>query len=301
LPRLTFEHRGLDEQVTGTSGVAPWQFDQYVHAEAEGYATPEQAALLEANAAEWQTTLLRLRRETREHLQTARKLPGDERDLVVADLEEELERLDDAWEREFGEPEPEPVAAPEPKAPAVPKALGRVQLQLSWEPGSVVAWAGGHGIRPGNEARVRELLSATGAPESNWRQHAAIPLTGNARAEAVAIPVGEILGWLVAAGAGELGDDLAPSARWLGGVAIWAVELTARGAMVPLLRRRTRRSGRAEDAVGSYSVRWTPPLVAPDRLTRTAQTMPGSVRAADRKIERAALTRSVLTGVVDAI
>ena len=33
-----------------------------------------------------------------------------------------------------------------------------------------------------------------------------------------------------------------PSVRWLGGVAIWAVELTARGAMVPLLRRRTRRS-----------------------------------------------------------
>src|SRR5262249_37655595 len=130
---------------------------------------------------------------------------------------------------------------------------------------------------------------------------APISLTGNARADAVAIPVGEILGWLVAAGAGELGDDVAPSARWLGGVAIWAVDLTSRGAMVPLLRRRTRRSGRGDDAVGSYSVRWTPALVAPDRLARTAQTMPGSVRAADRKIERTALTRSVLTGVVDAI
>ena len=43
------------------------------------------------------------------------------------------------------------------------------------------------------------------------------------------LPVGEVLGWLVAAGANQAGDDIGPSVRWLGRIAIWAVELTARG------------------------------------------------------------------------
>ena len=73
--------------------------------------------------------------------------------------------------------------------------------------------------------------------------HACAACPAAVNADALAIPVGEVLGWLVAAGAGQVGDDIGASVRWLGRVAIWAVELTARGAMVPQLRRRTRRSG----------------------------------------------------------
>src|SRR5262249_34811049 len=115
------------------------------------------------------------------------------------------------------------------------------------------------------------------------------------------IPVGDVLGWLVAAGAGQVGDDVGASVRWLGRIAVWAVELTARGAMVPLLRRRTRRSGKTSSTNGSYSVRWTPALIEPARLARLAETMPGAVMALDRKVDRRALIRSALTGMVDAI
>ena len=54
-------------------------------------------------------------------------------------------------------------------------------------------------------------------------------------------------------------------------------------------------------ANGSFSVRWTPALVERARLERMAETMPGSVRVLDRKVDARALTRSALTGMVDAI
>ncbi|MET1001730.1 MAG: DEAD/DEAH box helicase, partial [Acidimicrobiia bacterium] len=110
-----------------------------------------------------------------------------------------------------------------------------------------------------------------------------------------------ILGWLVAAGADQVGDDVGASVRWMGRVACWAVELTATGAMVPLLKRRPRRGARASDTRGSYSVRWTPAVVDPDRLAELARTVPGAVCALDPSVDGAALTRSALTGMVDAI
>jgi SNF2-related domain/SNF2 Helicase protein/Helicase conserved C-terminal domain len=71
--------------------------------------------------------------------------------------------------------------------------------------------------------------------------------------------------------------------------------------MVPLLRRRTRRNPNARESSGSFAVRWTPALVDPRRLARMSRDMPGAVRALDPKVDRRALTRSALTGMVDAI
>ena len=45
---------------------------------------------------------------------------------------------------------------------------------------------------------------------------------------------------------------------WLGKVAMWAVELAARGAMVPILRQRRRRTGSSRGEHASYAVRWWP-------------------------------------------
>ena len=142
---------------TGVEGLAPWQFDMYVGAEADGDATPEQLAVLEADPIPWRAALVALLRDAEEHLASARSLPGEERDQVIADLESERRRLAAAYARlthdpsveerdtarasEPGrkrraaradrEPEPEPVEA------------GTTELQVSWEPGRVVAWAGG--------------------------------------------------------------------------------------------------------------------------------------------------------------
>jgi superfamily II DNA or RNA helicase len=144
------------------------------------------------------------------------------------------------------------------------------------------------------------MLAAAGAPSAGWTKHGNVPLPGGRRADATAIPVGDVLGWLVAAGAGQV-EGVGASVRWLGRVAIWAVELTARGSMVPFLKQRTRRGGSARDSNGSYSVRWTPALVDPLRLTRLIETMPGALLALDTDVDARALTRSALTGMVDAI
>jgi len=291
----------------GVENLSQWQFDMYVDAEADGVATPEQLAVLEANPAACRAALQSMLRDAEEHVASARSLPGEERDQVVADLESEYRRLTAAFSR-FA---PERGTAREPRRSdtrpgrdardAQATAPGRTQLQVSWQPGRVVAWGGGARAPVADSDDVMAMITAAGAPEAGWSVHAPVPLSGGIHAEAFGIPVGEVLGWLVAAGAGQVGDDVGASVRWLGRVAIWAVEITAHGAMVPQLRKRMRKSASARESNGSYSVRWTPALVDPARLERMAAEMPGSMRALDRNVDPRALIRSALTGMVDAI
>ncbi|HEV7526280.1 MAG TPA: hypothetical protein VGP92_15010, partial [Acidimicrobiia bacterium] len=298
--------------MTGTptpTPLAPWQFDMYVDAEIDGDATAEQLAALQAQPIEWRAALLALLHDSEEHLASARSLRGEEREQVIADLESEHRRIADAWARHTGQRRTE--AAPRAgranrnereRDNAEERDLepGVVQVQVSWEPGRVVAWAAGRNAPAATADELAKMLAAAGAPSAGWTRHGPVPIPGSSRADAQAIPVGEVLGWLVAAGTGQV-EGVGASVRWLGRVAIWAVELTARGAMVPFLRQRTRRGGSARDSNGSYSVRWTPALVDPARLGRLIETMPGSLLALDQDVDARALTRSALTGMVDAI
>ncbi|MET0920214.1 MAG: DEAD/DEAH box helicase [Acidimicrobiia bacterium] len=290
-----------------TTPVASWQLDLWVEAEADGAATPDELAALEADRPSWRAALLRLLRESEAHLASARSLQGAERNQVLADAQDDLVRFQAAWNRFEGiEEHDEPVAdvktssARSNAARDEPIEPGVLELQASWEPGRVVAWGGGPGHPAADRAGVKAMLAGSGAPSAPWSEHASVVLPGGEAADAVAAPVGEILGWLVAAGAGQV-DDVAPSVRWLGRVAIWAVDLTARGAMVPLLRQRRRRTGAARGPNASFSVRWTPALVDSNRLHDIAREMPGSVAAVDPSVDARALTRSALTGMVDAI
>jgi len=281
-------------------GMTPWQFDECVIAQADGYATPAQLDALEANPAAWRAALARMLHEAQDNLRSARSITGEERDQVVADFDGEVRRFTAAAVR-F---EPAPVERPErarPEREVAPTVVDRIRLQVAWEPGRVVAWAGGRGAGSAPADEVMTMLVAAGAPEAGWTKHTQVPLPDGASADSFAMPVGSVLGWLVAAGAGEVGDDVGASIRWLGRVAIWAVELTARGAMVPQLRRRARRSAKASSTNGSYSVRWTPALVDPVRLDEMAEAVPGSILALDAQVDARALTRSALTGMVDAI
>ena len=189
------------------------------------------------------------------------------------------------------------VVEPEEEVPAD----GPVLLQVSWEPGRVVAWAGGPHAPIGDREQVAELLAAAGAPESGWTRHAAVPLPGGGTADAMAIPVGDILGWLVAAGDGSgrrrdrAGSPLARAGRDLGGRTDGARCHGAAPAPAD-----TSQPERGESS-GSFAVRWTPALVDGDRLARMSTEMPGTLRALDRKVDRRALTRSALSGMVDAI
>ncbi len=299
--------------MTGTptpTALAPWQFDMYVDAEIDGDATPEQLAVLQADPVAWRASLLALLRDAEEHLASARTLRGEEREQVIADLESEHRRLADAWARHTGMRRAESTARPtrsnrsarDDRDVADEHELepGVVEVQVSWEPGRVVAWAAGRNAPPVGGEELAQMLATAGAPGAGWARHGPVPLPNGPRADAQAIPVGDVLGWLVAAGAGQV-EGIGESVRWLGRVAIWAVELTARGATVPFLRQRTRRGGSARDSNGSYSVRWTPALVDPVRLARLIETMPGSLLALDQDVDARALTRSALTGMVDAI
>src|SRR5438132_7282686 len=90
--------------MTGPAGRgAPWQFDGYVLAEADGIAAPEQLLVLAADPAAWRFSLGARLREAEENLRSARSLPGDERDQVVADLELEVARLEAAVARQTPE------------------------------------------------------------------------------------------------------------------------------------------------------------------------------------------------------
>ena len=91
--------------------VAPWQFDEYVLAEADGHATPDQLAVLDADRAGWRVSLQAMLHDAEEHLRNARSIPGDERDQVVADLDSEVRQLKAALARNF----PEQVAVREPR------------------------------------------------------------------------------------------------------------------------------------------------------------------------------------------
>jgi superfamily II DNA or RNA helicase len=282
-----------------------WQFDMYVSAEADGEATSEQLEALQRDLLGWRSSLLRLLHEAEEHLERARSITGDERAQVVADLDSERRLLAAAWARLTSEPGADGggrnvrgAGATEEEGSTVP---GVVELQVSWEPGWVVAWAAGPHTPRADASELVARLAAAGAPGSGWTKHAEVPVPGGQGADALAIPVGDVLGWLVAAGVDQAGGEIGASVRWLGRVAIWAVELTARGAMVPLLRARRRRSRNAKEANGSYSVRWTPALVDPSRLASVSVRMPGAVLALDPSVDPRALTRSALTGMVDAI
>ena len=103
-------------------------------------------------------------------------------------------------------------------------------------------------------------------------------------------------------GADQAGPDVGPSVRWLGRVGIWAVELTARGAMVPLLRQRAARR-RHQPRLDRLLLGAVDPGAGRPESARVASRHPcrGRVLALDPNVDGRALTRSALTGMVDAI
>jgi superfamily II DNA or RNA helicase len=329
------------------SGLTEAMFVSMVEAEANGWATPDQIAVLEADRERWRVALLRLFQDTEKGLGSVRALTGPERAQVLADFESELDTLRTALARVSGEPLPGPassgpVATAEepPAAPTEHPDAYDVRLQLSWSPGRVVAWAAGHEVGAADFEELRERLAALDAPSAPWASHAPVALPDGTFADALVAPVGDVLGWLAAlgaatdtsdldraalvpgaavdaatnghapAGAGDGADEddedeedlraVGPSVRWLGRVAVWAVQMVINGSVVPLLGQRKRGQGRNGDSA-TYSVRWTPALVDAKQLRELAGAMPGSVAALDPSVDGRSIARSALTGMVDAI
>ena len=263
-------------------------------AAADGMATAEQLAVLEADPRRWSDTLEDLLEQTEDHLDAVRQLPGAERAQVVADFEAEFARLEAAYELLTKVGDSSSAVA----AIAAADPVGEVRLQASWGAGMIVVWAAGPGTAPATGEQLSDRLEAIGGPAVGWSQHAAVPLPSGSRAAALAIPVDEALGWLVAVGGGLGREGVGASVAWLGRVAIAAVRLVARGAVVPSLPGHKRSDGRSLD----LSVRWIPALVDEKVLERLTNAMPGPVTALpNTKSDARVVTLDVLGAVVDAI
>jgi hypothetical protein len=307
----------LHAEVAGATTVEPrarataprGYFRALVEAETVGEASPADLDILRSDEAAWAATLAQLLVETDQALVAVADLDVPERGQILADFLAEQARLEAALQRVTGAPvEPSPIRARLEAAPAdepspVPDA-GIVRLQGSWSSGQIVAWAGGPGASAASADDLAERLAASGAAQV-WGEHRPVPLPDGAAADALTAPAGDVLGWLVALG-GDPDADAAPSLRWLGALAVWAVELVAHGHMVPALRQptRRRRTGGGEERrpdAAPFSVRWEPALIDQRRLAAAAAGMPAAVAVFDGDVPVETFTQRVLSGMVHAI
>jgi hypothetical protein len=267
--------------------------DFAIECEAAGEANPAQLSLLEGHRADWRSGLQRLARGIEAQLAVVRTLSGPEREQVVADFEQERARLLAALRRLDGDTAEDYMA---------PKSQGEVRLQASWSAGRIVAWAAGQGTLAADHAELAARLKSAGAPAVGWSPHDGVPVPPSQRAPAQAIELGDALGWLVAMGGAERPAEVGASLVWLGHVAVWAVRLVARGAVVPTLKSEGRagRSGKDGRDTARYAVHWGPALVDRLQLDALARAIPGPATALDRSDARA-VTMALLTATVGAI
>ncbi len=267
----------------------PAALEAAVWSAAEGSATPEQLALLEADRERWLDVLERLLDEAEDRLDAALGLSGPERTQVVADFEAELAQLETAYDLVFDTDDPVgAIAAADP--------AGEVRLQASWANDLLVVWAAGPGTAPASADELSDRLEAIGGPALGWSPHRDVGLPGGAKAAALSIPIGEALGWLVAVGGGLGREGVGASVAWLGRVAVDAVRLVARGAVVPTLSGSRRR----DDNTMDLSATWRPALVDEASIVAIADAMPRPVTAVSQGDPRH-VTRAVQTAVVDTI
>ncbi len=191
----------------------------------------------------------------------------------------------------------EPGNRPQPEESG---PVGPPRLQASWGEGRIVVWAGGPGVEAAAE-ELDDLLARAEASGIGWERHAPVPVPSGAAVEARSAPLSQTLGWLVGIGAGQAVEEVGPSLRWLGEVALWGTELVAEGHMVPVLRSATAGSSGGRPGSGRHRVRWVPALVGRERLHDLVVRMPGAVAALQSSSPADAVARSILAAVVDAV
>ena len=285
---------GDPTKLAATPGTLPPGFEFAVEAAAAAEATSDQLAILDGHQNEWRWTLERLLHRTDEDLDAVRRLDTPEREQIISDFEGERDRLEAALARLVGDTE-------SGQDPLLLESAGEVRLQASWAAGRLVVWAAGPGTAPATAEELAKRLENAGVLSSGWSTHPPVKLPSGAAAPALALPIGDALGWLANVGGGHDDDAIGSSVTWLGRVAVWAVRLVAAGQIVPTLR--NRRRGRQQEGDGGrteLSVRWAPALIGTSELEELAAAMPGPVTALERT-DAKPLTLSVLGAIVNAI
>lgn len=273
-------------------GRLPEGFEYSVVAAAAAEATASQLEMLDAHREAWRWTLERLLHRTDEDLAAVRGLDVPQREQIVADFEDERDRLEAALARLVG-------ASAQTADPTLLESAGEVRLQASWAAGRLVVWAAGPGTEPASAEELEQRLEGQELSRSGWSPHPPVKLPSGAAAPAIALTVSDALGWLMRIGGGHDDDRIGSSVTWLGRVAVRAVRLVAEGSIVPTVR--TRRRGRPQgDDLVELSVRWSPALLGAAEVDELASALPGPVTALERAEPRP-LTLSVLGAIVNAI
>jgi hypothetical protein len=279
-----------------------------VQAHLDGRATDHERAVLERFRADWVRVLYRfLDRADRVIEDTRRRVRGPERTVIIEDFDREAYRIDEVLTELVGPPtedELEPDAARRqkgrPQPPQPPVEPGTTQLQLTWEPGSIIAWAGGKDAPSDTIAGVRARLAAVGGGSVPWEDHRPLKLPDGGKAEAVRAPLGAALGWLVSMRRVPEGAEVGVSVPWLGFTAAMAVRLAAQGRMVPKLRKLRRRDDGGKD-LSTFEVEWEPVLIDADAITELAAARPTSAAATGNRQDGRAFTQSVLCDLLGTI
>ncbi len=286
--------------------VSPDEFVEIVQSHLDGQATEQEAELLKAHERAWIAALLRMLDSVDIAIERIdKKLKGAERAMVLADFESESRRIDEVLTELVGPATPAPSESKQEAQPAAAAVVGAglTQLQLSWTPGRVVAWASGHEAESASEAELLERLKDAGAGTVGWETHNPIKIHGQGKAEAVSAPIEASLGWLVALGTTTDDESTGPSVAWLGLVTALAVRLVAQGRVVPQLKkaRRPRNAAAGNDKLSSFEVRWSPALVDQEEHNALSQAVPGAVGALENRPDGRSMTTAVLTDLVTAI
>ena len=286
-------------------------FAEAVRRHVDGLASDADLALLEANTRLWVRALYRLLDDVAESIDAVRtSVRGHSRAVIAADLEEDYRAIDAVLTRLVGPPR----APLENGASAEGRDTGRLELQLSWVPGRIIAWAAGPNRSAEAAPDVLQRLRDAGAGTVDWSHHRPVKISGGGRAETVSAPIESCLGWLAALGEAAEQDGIGASVSWLGLVAALAVRLAAQGRMVPQLKKVRRRArvyepegdgsddaaaARADSA--AYVVRWAPALVESDLVAALAESLPGAAAAFENQRDAAAFTQAALADIVAAI
>jgi superfamily II DNA or RNA helicase len=276
------------------------EFERIVRRHVDGLATREEEALLAGNEKLWIRALYRLLDDVAETIDDTRTtVKGHQRATIVRDLETDYEDIERVLTRLVG-----PAQSPIVDETAQAEEIGTVQLQLSWVPGRVIAWAGGPGVRPEGAAEIIERLREAGAGSVEWEEHRDVMLPSGGRADAVSASLESCLGWLVALGTMADDETAGASVAWMGVTAALAVRLAAQGRMVPQLRKLRRRKRGDEETKSdqsTFSVRWAPALVDAEILGALSESLPGAVAAFENQRDATAFTAAVLGDLVEAI
>lgn len=300
-------HIPEERTVSSTDGavLTSSELDRLVQAQLDGRATDEQIDYLKQREAAWAASLYRLLDEAEANLAAARRtLRGPERAVVLADLDADCWRIDDALTTLVG-PAPESELQPAQDARSggpAPAFVADVQLHLSRSDGRIVAWASGAGQRAESDEQVLQRIRDLGGVVDDWDERASVKIPGNGRVSTVSAPIEKVLGWLAPLGGTGDDDRVGASVTWMGLATAAAIELVMQGRFVPqLIQQKRRRKDPATPDKGTFRMRWMPALVDDAVLEGLASSVPGAAMLGSREQDKGKFAMAALTDLVDAI